>query len=87
MIARRGQFDRQGNAVETGTDFGDGGCVFQRQFEIGLGKLGPLFEQAYGFKFPEVFKRLFNIGESKGGHMVHNLAQNAERFATGRQDL
>ena len=46
--ARRCQLDRQGNAVEPGTDLGYRGSVLQRQLEIGLGELGALLKQAHG---------------------------------------
>ena len=42
----RGKFNRQGNAVETGTDLGDGESVVFCQSKIHLNELGTLLEES-----------------------------------------
>jgi hypothetical protein len=92
--ARRRQFDRQRDAVQTTTGLRDGSGVLSGQAEVGSMGARPLQEQPHGVILRDdrrkVFlsgRQLIRIRRQQRGHAPGMLAGNMERFPAGCQYL
>ena len=85
---RRGEFDRQGQAIEPAADVGHDGGVVVGQREPGPDHERPIDEQLDGLGLADLMRRDLPAGrrEAERSDRVDLLRPNAKRLATGGQD-
>jgi hypothetical protein len=83
------QLKRQRQAVEQGTEFGDGRCVRRRQAKVGLDGLRPLHEERHGGRLGYAVHRwqLLEVGEGKRRHDRFMLSGEIQDGAAFHQHL
>jgi hypothetical protein len=82
---RRGQLDRQRQAVQTPTDLGDGGAVRLRQHEVEANGLGAVDEEAHRVALGQLRGWAGRVGEGQRRHGDDPLHGEAQRLAAGDQ--
>src|SRR5829696_7610807 len=84
---RRRQLERERQAVQAATDFGDDGRVGFGQYEAGVGGSCPLHEERDRIGLTELFGIIGAARQLQWRHRQHLLAAQPERSAAGGQYL
>ena len=89
LHARRGQLDRQRNAVETPTDLSDDRAVLRIEREARLRRARPIHEEMDGIRRLERLPVVpgFRPGSRERAHRKEPLPVDAQPFSAGCQDL
>ena len=84
--ARRGELDRQRDAVEAAADLGDGGAVARVEREPRLDQPSPVDEDPHRFRVADR-RELVRRRQRQRAHRIDLLAGDAERLAAGRDQV
>jgi len=88
LHARRRQFDREWNSVESPADLADGFCIVVPQQELRDHVRSPIDEQPHGFAFPQLGRCPLRSrgGKQQRANGDRSLAAHAQAFAASSQD-